>query len=183
MMLCGWMSTSIFSAGTPKSHLASITSKPLFISVAESMVIFAPMFHVGWRNASAAVTVSNCSWEYLRKGPPEQVSNILSISFRSSPTRHWKMAECSLSTGRMGAWCSCASWSISSPATTNVSLLARHIFFPALMARMVEGRPAKPTIEANTMSMGAASTISSRALSPAYTLMSGRSVSKSFNLS
>ena len=34
---------------------------------------------------------------------PIQLSNILSISLSSSPTRLWKMALCSLSTGRMGA--------------------------------------------------------------------------------
>ena len=46
-MLCGCTSTCILSASTPNSHLASITSKPLFIIVALSMVIFAPMSQVG----------------------------------------------------------------------------------------------------------------------------------------
>ena len=32
---------------TPNSHRASMTSRPLFISVAESTVIFGPMRHVG----------------------------------------------------------------------------------------------------------------------------------------
>ena len=44
---CGWTSTSMRSAVTSNSHRASITSSPLFISVAESMVIFGPMRHVG----------------------------------------------------------------------------------------------------------------------------------------
>ena len=38
------------------SHLASITSSPLFISEAESIVIFAPITQLGCFNASALVT-------------------------------------------------------------------------------------------------------------------------------
>ena len=55
-MDCGCTSTSILSTGTPKSHLASITSKPLFIMVAESIVILAPISQLGCLSASAAVT-------------------------------------------------------------------------------------------------------------------------------
>ena len=40
---CGWISTEIRSAGIPKSQRASITSNPLLTSVAESIVILAPM--------------------------------------------------------------------------------------------------------------------------------------------
>src|SRR3712207_7843064 len=68
----------------PNNHLASITSKPLFIKVAESIVILAPMSHVGCRRASAAVTWANRSAVKLRKGPPEQVSNSFSTSFMRS---------------------------------------------------------------------------------------------------
>ena len=42
--------------GRPKRKCASITSSPLFASVAESIVIFAPMFQVGCASASAGVT-------------------------------------------------------------------------------------------------------------------------------
>ena len=45
----------ISSTPKPNSQCASITSRPLFMSVAESMVIFAPMFQVGCRMASATV--------------------------------------------------------------------------------------------------------------------------------
>ena len=41
---------------TSNSQCASMTSSPLFISVAESMVIFGPIRHVGWRSASSGVT-------------------------------------------------------------------------------------------------------------------------------
>ena len=166
-MDCGWMSTSIFSAGTPKSQRASMTSKPLFISDAESMVIFAPMSHVGWRSASAAVTWRSCSWVNLRKGPPEQVSSSLLISLSPSPTKLWKMAECSESTGRMGTRYASASWQINSPATTKVSLLARQIVFRARMARIVGVRPLNPTIAVSTIVIGPASTIWHTASRPA----------------
>ena len=51
-----WSTTSTFSMGTPKSHIASIVSMPLFIRLAESTVIFAPIFQVGWLSACSAVT-------------------------------------------------------------------------------------------------------------------------------
>ena len=50
---CGWTTTSIWSYGVPNSSWASITSRPLFISVLESIVIFGPIDHVGWASASA----------------------------------------------------------------------------------------------------------------------------------
>ena len=53
---CGCTTTSICDGGTPNSQCASITSRPLFISVAESIVIFGPICHVGCFSASAAVT-------------------------------------------------------------------------------------------------------------------------------
>src|SRR3972149_4466617 len=54
-MDCGCTTTSICSGRRSKSHRASMISSPLFISVAESTVIFAPIFQVGWFRASAAV--------------------------------------------------------------------------------------------------------------------------------
>ena len=44
---CGCTTTSIRSYGRPNSQCASITSRPLFISVAESIVIFPPIAQVG----------------------------------------------------------------------------------------------------------------------------------------
>ena len=51
MMLSGWTTISIFSGSMSNSHLASIISKPLFMRVAESMVIFAPIAQLGWQRA------------------------------------------------------------------------------------------------------------------------------------
>ena len=177
------MRTSMRSAGMPKNQRASITSNPLFMSDAESIVILAPIRHVGCFRASLAVTCCSCSYVYWRNGPPEQVSRSLSTLFMSSPTRHWKMALCSESTGNKSTWYCSTNFKISSPATTSVSLLARQIFLRALIALMVGTKPEKPTIEASTASMGWASTISFKASVPAYTLMSGRSARSETNLS
>ena len=46
---------------SPNRWWASITSRPLFISVAESIVIFAPMLQVGCASASATVTSASAS--------------------------------------------------------------------------------------------------------------------------
>ena len=100
----------------------------MFIIVAESMVIFAPISHVGCFSASAAVTVAICSFVKRRNGPPDAVSRIFSTSLSPSPTMLWNIAECSLSTGSICTPFSSANRHISSPATTSVSLLARHIF-------------------------------------------------------
>ena len=56
---CGCTTTSIRSNGTSNSQWASRTSRPLFMSVAESIVIFAPIRHVGWRSACSTVTPSS----------------------------------------------------------------------------------------------------------------------------
>ena len=78
---CGCTTTSICEAGTPNSQCASITSRPLFISVAESMVIFGPICQVGCFSASAAVTSASALSDRPRNGPPEAVR----ISRRNSP--------------------------------------------------------------------------------------------------
>ncbi len=74
MIDCGWMRTSILAASTPKSQRASITSRPLFMRVAESIVIFGPMRQVGWARASSRVIARRSSRATRsRKGPPEAV--------------------------------------------------------------------------------------------------------------
>ena len=66
-----------------------MTSNPLFIRVDESMVIFAPMLHVGCASASAAVTPASCARVRPRKGPPDAVTHKRATSRASSPMRHW----------------------------------------------------------------------------------------------
>ncbi len=81
--------------------MASINSRPLFIIVALSMVIFAPMLQFGWRTARSGVTSRVCSSVQPRNGPPEPVRRMRRSSLLSRPARHWKIAECSESTGRI----------------------------------------------------------------------------------
>ena len=66
----GWTSTSIRPSGTANSRLASISSSPLFISVALSTEILAPMAQFGWRTASAGVAAAMRSSVQSRNGPP-----------------------------------------------------------------------------------------------------------------
>ena len=69
----GCTTTWILPADTWNSHLASMTSKPLFIMVAESMVILAPISQLGCLSACALVAVAICSRGQVRNGPPEAV--------------------------------------------------------------------------------------------------------------
>ena len=53
---CGWTTTSIASNGTSNSRCASMTSSPLFTSVAELVVTIRPMSQVGCASASSGRT-------------------------------------------------------------------------------------------------------------------------------
>ena len=102
MMDWGWTSTSIFEASTPKSQRASMTSRPLFMRVAESIVILGPMRQVGCARASSRVMRSKLSRGRLRKGPPEAVRMSRRTSCGRRPSRHSCRAQCSLE-GRCSA--------------------------------------------------------------------------------
>ena len=104
--------------------MASINSRPLFIIVALSMLIFAPMLQFGWRTARSGVTSRVCSLVQPRNGPPEPVRRMRRSSLLSRPAMDWKIAECSESTGRISAPQSAASAMTISPAHTSVSLFA-----------------------------------------------------------
>ena len=83
--------------------------------------------------------------------------------------RHWKMAECSESTGRIFALYSMAISMTVCPAATRVSLLARAIVLPALIAATVDASPLNPTIEVRTISMSSLVTRSQTDCIPAKT--------------
>jgi hypothetical protein len=136
------MITSICSGSRSNSHLASITSSPLFISDAESIVTFVPIFQLGWLRASLGVTLLSCSRVRLRKGPPDAVRVIFSSDSLFSPTRHWNIAECSESTGIIFAPVLATISFINDPATTNVSLFARATFLPVSRAEITGFNPA-----------------------------------------
>ncbi|MPN01213.1 hypothetical protein SDC9_148419 [bioreactor metagenome] len=88
-----------------------------------------------------------------------------------SPCRHWKIAECSESTGITGIPFSMASFITIDPAATKVSLFARAMAFPASIASSVGPRPLKPTMAVSTMSMFEPEATLPMELIPVNTLM------------
>ena len=78
---------------------ASISSRPLFISVAESMVTFGPIDQLGCRSACSGVAARDRSAVQVRNGPPEAVRMMRRTSSRRPAVSAWNMALCSLSTG------------------------------------------------------------------------------------
>ncbi len=131
---------------------ASITSRPLFINVAESMVIFRPIDQLGCFRHSAKVTWRSSVSFRPRNGPPEAVSNRRLTEAGDSPVKHWAIALCSLSTGITLTFFAAARFITKSPAATNVSLFAMANVFPASMQAIEGFRPANPTNELTTTS-------------------------------
>ena len=70
---CGCTTTVMSSTGTSNSRCASISSRPLFISVEELIVTTGPIDHVGCASACCGVTALTSSWDQPRNGPPEAV--------------------------------------------------------------------------------------------------------------
>jgi hypothetical protein len=152
MIDCGCTTTSMRSYGVPNRWCASITSRPLFISVAESIVILPPIDHVGWLSASSTVTALSSSARRPRNGPPEAVITSRSTTPGGSPVSRWCSAVCSESIGISRAPVASASAVTSSPPTTSDSLLASATSMPSVSATIVGPSPAEPTIEFSTRS-------------------------------
>ena len=74
--------TSICSGSSSNSQRASITSSALFISVAESIVIFGPICQVGCLRASSGVTSASSAADLPRNGPPDDVRMTRRTSWR-----------------------------------------------------------------------------------------------------
>ena len=145
-MLCLCTITSILSSGMSNRRAASIISSPLFIIVAESMVIFAPIDQFGCLRACSAVTSLSSSAFLPKNGPPDAVRISFFICFLSGqPCMDWNIAECSLSTGSISTRRSFARLITVSPPATSVSLFARAIRLPASIALTVGNSPAIPT--------------------------------------
>ena len=142
--------------GAPNRWWASITSRPLFISVAESIVILPPIDHVGWLER----LLDGHRFELgrgvrPRNGPPEAVivrRSIVPGPFARSATISWWSAACSESTGMICAPVASASAVTSSPPTTSDSLLASARSIPSPSATTVGPSPAEPTIAFRTRS-------------------------------
>src|SRR4029079_18157259 len=94
-MLWGWITTSTRFISTPKSQCASIISSPLLNRVAESIVIFGPMFQVGcWSDCSGVIASQSLRGD-SRNGPPEALRRIRRTSETSNAQRPTPNAELS----------------------------------------------------------------------------------------
>src|SRR2546430_17426453 len=92
-MLCGWITTSTCAIPTPNNQCASIISSPLLNSVAESIVIFGPMFQVGCFSACSTVISENWSAGVSRNGPPDAVRMMRRTSETSNAEHRTPNAE------------------------------------------------------------------------------------------
>ena len=113
--------------------------------VAESIVILAPMVQRGCFKACSFVTARICSFVKPRNGPPDAVSRMRRMRLSALPCRHWKMAECSLSTGRKLTPVFFTASMIRLPPATSVSLFANAISLPARTASYVGRMPIIPS--------------------------------------
>mmetsp|Transcript_35696 Transcript_35696/g.90036 ORF Transcript_35696/g.90036 Transcript_35696/m.90036 type:complete len:339 (+) Transcript_35696:777-1793(+) len=127
-----------------------MTSSPLFISVALSTVIFFPMDQLGCLIASSTRTSFSVSTGRSRNAPPLAVRMIRRRPSSGRPWMHWNSALCSLSAGRILTPYSSASGSTYGPPAMSVSLLARQMSLPCLMAATVGCSPAQPTMPVTT---------------------------------
>ena len=170
------------SGGRSYSHMASISSRPLFIMVAESIVIFAPMLQFGCASACSRVMPRISSIFLPKNGPPEAVSRILSIGLPFAACTHWKIAECSESTGRMRTPYCFAALITRPPAHTSVSLFASAMSLPALIPSIVGRIPIIPTTAVTRMSVWGirASSRSPSIPDTIFTSISARRTARSF---
>ena len=76
-----------------------MNSRPLFIMVAESIEILAPMSQLGCASACSGVASAMSASAQLRNGPPDAVRMSRSMAWRWRGSSTWKMALCSESTG------------------------------------------------------------------------------------
>ena len=124
-----------------------MTSRPLFISVEESTVIFGPMDQVGWARASATRRPSaSSSPAPPAEGPArggEQQPGHAPRGPRPAGTGGGRSARSRPGRSRPPACCR-ARWTRGAPAMID-SLLARASRRPASRAARVTGSPAKPT--------------------------------------
>ena len=104
------------------------------------------MFQVGWASTSRTVARYMASFVHSRSAPPEQVSSRRLTGLPCRACRHWKMAECSLSTGSRGTPFSAAFLVTSSPPVTSASLLASSTRSHTSSACHTASSPAMPTM-------------------------------------
>ena len=142
---CGWTTHVDPSGATSNSQRASITSSPLFISVAESIVIFGPIRHVGWRSASSGVTRRKLargeSAERSARGGQDQPAHVGRLASVQA-----LMDRVVLAVDRQDrdAAAPAPPPSRCAPAMTRISLLASAIVLPASIAASTASSAAVP---------------------------------------
>ena len=160
----GWMITSICSGGRSNSQRASITSRALFISVAESTVIFGPICQVGCRRASSAVTSASSAARLAAERPAAGGQHdALDLAGAAARQRLEDGASARCPPAAASAPRRAARSMTSGPATTSVSLLARATVLPASRAAQVPVSPAAPTMAVTTTSTSGAAASSQTA--------------------
>ena len=116
------------------------------------MVIFFPIFHFGWINASLGLIFLNFEIFKFKKGPPDAVKNIFSISSMLVFLISWSIEKCSESMGTILVLFFFAFSFIKFHPQIIDSLLAMRIFFVLPMIFIVGFRPAIPGIAEITIS-------------------------------
>ena len=136
-----------------------MTSRPLFISVDESTVIFGPIDQVGWASASSTVTAASSARVRPRNGPPLAVSTKPGHRRARSPLAAQALVDGAVlgvdrdDLGPGGAGGPAAP--PGAPAMSD-SLLASASRRPASRAASVTASPAKPTTPLTATSATAA---------------------------
>ena len=164
----GWTITSICSGGRSNSQRASITSRALFISVAESTVIFGPIRQVGCAGRRSAVTSSRSAGGLAAERPAAgRRARRGATSLAGGPPRiAWKMALCSLSTGRSVAPRSARQLHDQRPGDDERFLVRQGDRLAGLKAAQVPSRPAAPTIAETTTSVSGSAPSSGQPVRP-----------------
>ena len=130
------------------------------------MEIFRPISQVGCLSACAGVTPSSAALGQVRNGPPLAVSKRRDTSSGRRPSKHWKIALCSLSTGNTRTPLRRAASMITAPAITKISLDATAMSLPASIAASAGRSPAVPTIAISTRSASGRVASAQRPASP-----------------
>ena len=146
---CGCTSTSTRASGSENRRAASITSRPLFIIVALSMEILAPIDQTGWRSAASGVARAISSRLAVRNGPPEEVSTIRSTDAGIALGERLEHRVV-LGIDRQQGGAGLANGAQHHLAGAHQRLLVgqRHARARARIAASVAGRPAAPVIAA-----------------------------------
>src|SRR5260221_727252 len=83
---CRWTRTSICVSVRLNRRAALIRFRPLFIIVAQSMLIFAPIHHMGWRSAVSPLARAISSSDAVREGAPTaEAARLLRQQFGVAP--------------------------------------------------------------------------------------------------